>query len=260
MDHFYIEEHNIVARYEMGKLSSESRADFEEHLVDCRQCQEQLAATEDFRQGLKTVAAEDIVRQPVVTSASSVWMSSAGRRLTVATFAACVLLIAASGLLLVRERRISDQLSQTRLTAADWQHRYENGVQVTAELQKRINEAEQKGSTVSFASARPFPLSTVRGGDQSGSVNWVMIAKGPQWVFLAPDVEEEYAAGYRATLLDSDGHILWEENHPTSSKKVEVGVPPGILRQGKYVLAVEVRHHSGQSSSYKYPFEVKLKK
>lgn len=61
--HPYIEEHQVVARYEMGKLVGAERADFEEHLVDCPECQEQLATTRDFRQALRTAIAQDAGRK-----------------------------------------------------------------------------------------------------------------------------------------------------------------------------------------------------
>src|SRR5579872_1932171 len=59
MDHRYIEDHNIIARYEMSRLSEAECALFEEHFVDCPECQQQLEAAGGFRQALQTAASKD---------------------------------------------------------------------------------------------------------------------------------------------------------------------------------------------------------
>src|SRR5262245_27475755 len=58
MDHHYIAEHNLTDRYALGKLSADAQYQFEEHLIDCRECQADLETIEDFRAALKKVAAE----------------------------------------------------------------------------------------------------------------------------------------------------------------------------------------------------------
>jgi hypothetical protein len=260
MDHSYIEEHNIIDRYEMGKLPPASCADFEEHLIDCRECQEQLAETEEFRQGFKTVAAEDAARQPAFAPIPPWHMRLAPSwRGAVLIAVTSVILVSASILVLFFQRRaFNGQLSESRLAAKDFQQRYENGIKERTELQKRLNEAGNK-EIVSLASARPFRLSTVRGDDRSGPVNWVVISNVPQWVLFLPDIDEERVLGYHATLLDPDNHALWEENQYTPSNTVAIAIRPGLLHQGTYVLTVEVRHQQGQAS-YRYPFSVKNSK
>jgi anti-sigma factor RsiW len=55
MDHSYIAEHNIAARYVLGALSPAESAQFEEHFVDCPQCQAEIEDTRNFREGLKAL-------------------------------------------------------------------------------------------------------------------------------------------------------------------------------------------------------------
>ncbi len=42
MDHRYIDEHSMAARYIENALSPQERAVFEEHLVDCQECMDRL--------------------------------------------------------------------------------------------------------------------------------------------------------------------------------------------------------------------------
>jgi anti-sigma factor RsiW len=58
MEHSYIEEHNIVDRYLLGKLSVEERVRFEEHLADCMQCLDHVETSDDFRTVLRVVVVE----------------------------------------------------------------------------------------------------------------------------------------------------------------------------------------------------------
>jgi hypothetical protein len=59
MDHGYIQEHQIISLYLMRKLASADRIEFEEHLIDCRQCLDELELTGDFRDTLQSVVAEN---------------------------------------------------------------------------------------------------------------------------------------------------------------------------------------------------------
>jgi hypothetical protein len=254
MDHLYIEEHNIIARYEMRKLSPADCAGFEEHMVDCPSCQSQLAEAEEFRQGFREVAAENPVQRPVFEPVPA-WLGwITNWRVMLATAAVCLVLFGVSLLLLVNQRRdFNTQLSEAQHDAREWQDRYESANQTAAEMSKQLDESK---SRVSLASAKPFPLITVR-GDNQRPVNFVVLPRGAQWVFLAPDINEDRVLRYRATLSDSGGHIVWEENHPVPSKGVEIGLPPGLLHRADYVLTLAVHDQRGQDFSYRYPFSVK---
>src|SRR5437763_5827558 len=53
MNHAEIEERNVAARYAMDTLSEDDRIAFEEHFVDCPQCQEAIALQRALRAGVR---------------------------------------------------------------------------------------------------------------------------------------------------------------------------------------------------------------
>ncbi|MDY7095591.1 MAG: zf-HC2 domain-containing protein [Acidobacteriota bacterium] len=59
MDHSTIDEHQVIERYVLGRLSEDECARFEEHYLDCSRCLEQLEAAERLQSGLRGVAAEE---------------------------------------------------------------------------------------------------------------------------------------------------------------------------------------------------------
>ncbi|MES1211284.1 MAG: zf-HC2 domain-containing protein, partial [Acidobacteriota bacterium] len=65
MDHTYIEERGLIDLYHRGQIPPSEEAEFEEHFVGCRQCQDLLEAARGFQRGLKTVVAEDAARTVV---------------------------------------------------------------------------------------------------------------------------------------------------------------------------------------------------
>ena len=61
-DHDYIQDHQVVDRYLMGKLKEEEKAAFEDHYLDCVQCLDELEISSGLERDLKGIAAEEIVR------------------------------------------------------------------------------------------------------------------------------------------------------------------------------------------------------
>src|SRR5438034_6115012 len=53
MNHTEIEERNVAARYAMDKLSEDERIAFEEHFVDCPQCQGAIELERALRAGVR---------------------------------------------------------------------------------------------------------------------------------------------------------------------------------------------------------------
>src|SRR5882762_8203523 len=93
MDHGYIEEHQIVSQYAMGKLDPADRVEFEEHLVDCPQCLNELELTDDFRHTLRRVVAEN---ETVAAAQRTVapWLFGFGGRRQTAILTAGALVLA----------------------------------------------------------------------------------------------------------------------------------------------------------------------
>ncbi len=67
MDHRYIDEHSVAARYLEHALSPPERVEFEAHLVDCQECADRVLLAEMFhnRNGhLKEHAPEAAAPEP----------------------------------------------------------------------------------------------------------------------------------------------------------------------------------------------------
>jgi Putative zinc-finger len=269
MDHSYIEEQNIIARYEMGKLSPADRERFEEHFVDCPECQEQLAAAEGFRQGLKTVLAQDAIRSPLAIRFSR-FDSLASWRVALLGVAACIVLAAIPATLLLRDmRQMHRQLGLAEIARQEWQRRFTEERQARADLEQRLHEIErqvQDNSAKLPVVASIFPLNTVRSPDDSASepVNKITVPRSLQWVVFSLDLDDgQSRRSYRVALSDSGGRVLWKQDHvtPASANTVGIGMPSSLFHEGDYRLTLEGLSSEGHAVlSRTYPFRIRLAK
>lgn len=60
MDHRRIREELIIDSYLMGHLLDESREEFEAHLLECAQCQDELNLAQRFAQGLREIDQDEL--------------------------------------------------------------------------------------------------------------------------------------------------------------------------------------------------------
>lgn len=93
MDHDFIEQHQIVDRYLMGRLPEEESARFEEHYLHCQACLDALEVAEKLRAGLQRTAAADAARS-VQGLAVIAWLARLGRSRQIATLAGAFLVAA----------------------------------------------------------------------------------------------------------------------------------------------------------------------
>jgi hypothetical protein len=267
MDHAYIDEHNIVARYEMGTLASAERIGFEEHFVDCPHCQEQLTLAQDFRQGLRAAHHEGLLES---TSASSP-PSSLAWRWALRGMAASLVLLSIPALLLVREiRNLNRELNRANQTTETLRHQNQAEQETSTELQKQIAELGKAGQNNTegasdTASKRPalasvFPLSITRSGDSSSEpVNLVIVTRPPHVLVFSLELEQPFES-YRIALGQVGGPILWKADHvkPLTSGTLSITVPSSFFRQGDYVLTLEGRTSNGTyAPAGHYSFRVK---
>jgi hypothetical protein len=265
MDHAYIKEHNIVERYEMDKLSAAESAGFEEHLVDCPECQSQLTAAQDFRRALRTATAGD-GSLPGLKSAPP-RMDVPAWRWAAASSGACVVLLIVTILFLAGEtRHLRGELSQANDASQAWRQRYETERQINKELQPQpIQPGDQNGpaSGLPFI-ASVFPLNMTRGGEPGGSgpTDRVVLSKSPQWVVLSVDLNGNDFQSYRATLMYSGGEALWKAAGlaPARSNTLGLTFPSGFFRQGDYFLTLEGQPRQGSYTvAGHYSFRVTIK-
>lgn len=271
MDHAYIEEHNIVARYEMRKLPAAECVGFEEHFVDCPECLKQLSIAQDFRRSLRMATAEDMNLEP---RRSALLTNSRAWRWSLLGAAASIALLAVpSTLLVLQTRHLNSELSRANNASEAWRHRYEREQQTKAELQKQLTTDGMTTQNSSGADetkpklpvlASIFPLNTVRSGDLSDSepANLVVISGDPHWVVLLLDLDGQRFENYRVALTQPSGQELWKTSHlkPTPSNTLGITLPSRFFHQGDYLLTLEgLTRHGAYSVAGRYSFRVKLK-
>jgi hypothetical protein len=268
VDHRFIEEHDIVARYGTGKLSPAECVRFEEHLVDCPECQQQIVATEDFLRGLRTVVAEDAA--PARSTLPSAWLSPVRRWQPVLVgAAACALVLALPVLIFLRGVRSAQrELGEMKQASESWQRRYEAQQQAGAQMDERLRELERKVKENVLSTQLPvvatvFPLNTVRSGQPGGSrpVNRITISRAPQWIVFSPELEEEqHFPQYRATLSEAGGRIVWKQTLTSASANaLAISLSSSLFHEGDYVLVLEGQSKPGrQFTTHVYPFHITL--
>jgi putative zinc finger protein len=256
MTHAYIDEHDLVSRYAMNKMSAEEQAAFEAHLIDCVECLDHLDQTTALRDGLRKVAAADAVpldaaradaapanaalgpRRPVRPAARGGWS------LPLELAAAAVLIAAVAGVATIVPMR--RQLTRATTAAADWQRRYDEAGRSAGALQDRLAAAErelaQRPAAPSIEASVPvFGLSIVRSSEGSPPAQISIPASAP---FVVLSVELPGASGfplYRAVLTNAAGQTVWsaEQLRPTSPEALGIALSARLIPPGDYVLTLE---------------------
>jgi hypothetical protein len=237
MDHSYIDEHNVADCYILGTLPAEERARFEEHFVDCPQCQDRLEDAERWRRALKAAAAEG----PRVIA----WPSKA-----VALLLAACLVLAVAPLVLWRElNRVRADLDLARSTSSNWQQRYEESLQARSE--------PPLPSTVPV-----FPLILTRDATaepSAPSVHIVLPQAAPWAVFSLELAHAPSLLSYRATLSTVRDRQVWTASDlkPSQPSSLALVIPSQLLKPGDYVLTLEGLTSRGSFIPVgRYPFGV----
>jgi Putative zinc-finger len=260
MDHAYIQEHQVVDRYVMGRLTEAEADRFEDHYLTCDECLRNLNLAQQFQSGFRQVAAEEAVGLMAVLAAAFRSRRSLGLGLALA------LVLAAFTLLLVRSGRLGDDLEAARVRlavaedrrAAEARKATEAG-RARDELRARLEQerarlegvlAEAEGRR---EEAGPAPRSQV---SAVWLVTLVPARSGPaadepfQRLTLPPDLESVVLeldldlAGpdpYRVTLRRRDGTAVWTAANlrPGPSGTLALGLDPSLLQPGDYRLLIE---------------------
>jgi hypothetical protein len=289
MDHQYIEGHNILDRYLQETLSAAERTRFEEHFIDCAECLDRLEMTEDFRGALRTVAAEH-----AATSSTSVrpglraWLMglTGGRQVALAAAAILLLIALPTALLVIATGQTRREIDQARLSAADWQRRYEESQlaarNVEKEMQARMQELSaqrleieaqrererqtrvvEEGSRQALlqAAAPIFELNTVRSGNagRSALATRISVPRSARWIVLKVEVDPDpQLQSYRATLLTSDQQVICRASDLIAVKEaLAISCDASLFKPGDYRLALEGLARQGQYvSAGAYSFHV----
>jgi hypothetical protein len=288
MDHQYIEDHDILDGYLKEKLSAAERTRFEEHFVDCAECLGRLEMTEDFRGGLRTVAAE---RAATATASARLglraWLIGPGRGRQGALLAAAMLLLIAlpSALLVIATGQARREVDRARLAAADWQRKLEESREAARSVEKEMDAraqelseqrremeaerererqtraAEEGSQQARLGAAAPiFDLYTVRSGaEQSARATRISIPRSARWIVLKVEVDPDPPLqSYRATLLTADRQVVCRVSDVIAVKEaLAISCDSSLFKPGDYRLALEGLARQGQYvSTGTYSFQV----
>jgi hypothetical protein len=257
MDHGYIQEHQIISLYLMGKLTSADRIEFEEHLIDCRQCLDELELTSDFRETLQRVVAENESRSGW---SLATWLLGFGawRRTTLLTAAA--LAVAGFAILFFgQRRRVEQELERTRTASAGWELRYRN-----EQRARELAESELRDS-LAQAAAPLFTLNLTRGADLSTAepTNTVTISPSAKSIVLSLEWQNDPEfQSYRTSLADANERVVWfaDSIAPPSSGALAITLPASLFKPGRYLLRAEGTKAGRSSVVGRYSFLVVFSK
>lgn len=263
MDHRRIEEMNIPELYATGRLSPEDEEIFETHLLECRECREQVAWAEDFGSGVRTVAVEETARV-AAKAGILVWLT---RRpvLRGALTAALLALAALPAWLLAERSTLQAELAEARAAAArpvpapqvapvpkgpdpallkqDLDRLSEERSRLQAQL-AREREAHEKIAGQMAALTQPqantavFSLGVVRGATDAQKIE---LGSEPEFLVLSLDLPATEYESYRASLFDARGRKVWQDDGllPTVSDSLPVLVHSSFLKPGSYRISLE---------------------
>jgi len=276
MEHSYIKDNHIVDYYLSGKLPAEKRMRFEEHFVDCSECHGRLQMADNFRAGLRIVAAEEAMRfraylgfKRAGALARVAWLV---RRRRAPLLTGVILLIALPMSLLVLEWKSARRdLAQATKTSSEWRRKYEEGEQAARDLAKETHARERESSLqrerlaallerMRKAGDSPFPpsrkeaeyqseapvfaLSVVRGDspDLSQPVNRIAFAPSSKWMVLLIELEPNPdLSSYRGAISTAAGRTIWTKNglNPNSKNALALSFNSNLFKPGDYLLTLE---------------------
>jgi hypothetical protein len=285
MDHDYIEQFDIVDRYVMSRLVAEESEQFEEHLIDCQRCIDNMKAMRGLMQGFRLLTVQQAAPPQSDTAKRSEWFFSHWLSRKSWAAAACGLLLGIlliSILAIIQILHLRQEAAQAESVTADLQRRHEDNQrsalalaqdrqQTEQNLKEHIQQLEadlQEAQKVRADAAggprgwrRPLInipiviLNSVRGSE----VTEINLSRTPMdFVISVPLEEKAKYRTYRVTVL-KDQRSVWESNEvkPDSDNALIIGFNSSFFQQGKYVLQVKGGSlDSGSREVASYPFHV----
>jgi hypothetical protein len=286
MDHDYIEQFDIVARYLARRLTAEEAEQFEEHFVDCPQCIEHLQTTRDISQGLRLVVAERAATAEGGGEQPPSWFFVRWFSPRTWALTACGLLLGSVLILtvaIVQILRLQHEVAQAKSTAADLSRRHDEDQQSALaaaqerreaedELRGRIERLEadlqqaqtrrddQAGTTGTWPQPMVNLPIVVLSADRGPTANEIELPRTPMnFVISLPLEGETRHAAYRVTIF-KDQRPLWESRRlrPDRENALTIGFDSRFFQPGEYSLQVEgLPRKAGSGEVANYPFRVR---
>ncbi len=285
MDHHYLAEHQIIARYLMGKLSAAERIRFEEHYIDCAACLDRLEVTEACWRELQIVAAEP---SPTTIAHTRFWPLGRWTR----SWWQPPVLIATVGLLIglpllvwLTQRRAQQASEQSKIASIQPSPASSAGESPT--VGEKPLPAEESRLTASPPPSKTqlldeqdqvskrfqpqinipiFDLSAAKRGANHPSdlIHEIRIPDSPGLMIFSLELEEAIASpACRATITTAGGNPIWQQSglHPNADDTLTISFPSRYFRPGDYLLTLEgISPSNPPVTIASYPFRVSKKK
>jgi hypothetical protein len=220
MQHPEIEADCLIDRYVRNTMPPAQRQAFEEHFLDCPQCLDQLEVASSLRQAIRESGlGADTVSQglenPARRDGRAGWFGWRG--LQVGAFA-CLVASAATSVVFFR------QAQNARSELAGMQSDYARALESARGLAN---------------SPMVYVLGQSRGSVGSREIG---LPRERRWMVFSVEMDTTQYPGYRATLTDSGGKQVWQEDRiqPVSPDAIVVTAPSNIFAPGAYTLAIEI--------------------
>lgn len=276
MDHQQIENEGIAELYATGRLPPEDEEEFEIHLLKCRECRERVAAADDLRASVRTIAAEDAARATLEAGVlAGLFRRSRAARLGLLTVALLALALLPAWLLLDRSR-LERELAEAREAAerpappapvspTSGGQELEQLAQERQRLEEELRQEQAKRETLAGRISqltRPqvntalYSLGLVRGEPEGDAID---LGASPEWILLSLELPQVEYDTYRATLLDERGAMVWRGDglRPTASDTLTVLLYSDLLQPGAYRLRLEGLKEGRATSAGEIPFRVR---
>lgn len=263
MNHRHVEEMNIPDLYATGRLSAADEEAFESHLLECRECREQVAWADDFGVSVRAVAVEEATRAAARVG-FLVWLARRGPALRMAMTAALLALAALPAWLLVDRASLQEELAKAQAAAVQpvqpapqpspapqgpktpqgpdpaTQAKLESLTQENDRL-AAANEAlgnQIAQITAPQANVRIISLGTVRGTNDLPEIE---VGSDPEPVVLSLDAPAAPADSYRASVFDAQGRRVWQSAGlvPSLYGTLDILVSSRFLKPGEYRISLE---------------------
>lgn len=234
MDHESIQENQVPDRYLMGKLSTEERLQFGEHFVDCSICLEHLESLEGLRAGLRELAPPGL---PAARPRRPGLVRLLREHPAAALLAAACLAVAVlpPALFLGELRRTKGELESARKTS-------DEARRGMAALTQSLERSRTAGTSAVPFAASVFTLNLTRGAGTGEPDNRIVVRNSREWVILLVDRPGPPGfESYRARISTTDRRAIGDPlaASTASGDMLAVGLPPGLLSAGDYVLTLE---------------------
>jgi len=287
MNHDYIKKFNLIDQYLLGKLAADEAEEFENHFIDCSECEEQLNITRSFIRDLKGLVVEETLRSDNRRAAPMTRWWHFRQLVPTRSWAviACCCVVVSGVFAFFAFRRLGQleaQLRQAKEDTSAIREQYERGLETAAAserqhqearqvLTQRLDELEQKLKTagaVNQSSVREsgapevnFPIyalvSVAR--TQTTPVGIAPPASSSRFALSIPVEDREDFSVYRVTIVNHLGTTVWKRSgfRPDAYHTLSLSLNSNFLAAGSYDLKVEGLIPPNQWNTVgSYPFRI----